>query len=379
MFFLKFERWVIVMKVSVNRELLSEALSNLQRAVTPRSSLPILEGVLLSAEPDKLTLMAYNMEISMKKELPVRCTAVGDVVISAKILFEIIRRVKGDMIDIETDDRLVCHIRCGASSFDIMGMDAADFPEMPNVAEKESITLSSELLKDMVRQTVFAASQIEGTRPVLTGINFEIRENEIRLVAIDGNRMAIRKAKIQHNGELSFIVSGRAIGEAVKIIGDKDEDIMIQIGNRNISFDIDGYVMTSRLLEGKYIEYERSIPDSFSQEIKVRVDDIVDIIERIALVIVSDQTKSPIRCSLERDKITFTCSSAVGRATDFCPIELQGNEFEIGFNSKFLFDALKASECEEVYIRFNGAAAAAVISPVDSDEFLYLVLPMILK
>ena len=367
------------MKISVNREQLAEALSNLQRAVTPRSSLPILEGVLLSAEPGKLTLMAYNMEISMKKELSIQCEKPGDVVISAKILFEIIRKVKGDIIEIDVDERLVCHIRCGVSSFDIMGMDAIDFPEMPNVAEKESITISSELLKDMVRQTVFAASQIEGPRPVLTGINFEIENNEIKLVAIDGNRMAIRKATIQNSGNVSFIVSGRAIGEAVKIIGDKDEDIIIRIGSRNISFDIDGYVMTSRLLDGKYIEYQRSIPASFAQEIKVNVSEIIEIIERISLVIISDQTKSPIRCSLEKDKMIFTCSSAVGRATDFCPIALNGNEFEIGFNSRFLLDALKASESEEVYIRFNGSAAAAVITPVNGDEFMYLVLPMILK
>lgn len=367
------------MKISVNREQLSEALSNLQRAVTPRSSLPILEGVLLSAEYGKLTLMAYNMEISMKKELSINCEKEGDIVISAKILFEIIRKVKGDMIDIEVDDRLVCHIKCGASSFDIMGMDAVDFPEMPNVAEKDSITISSELLKDMVRQTVFAASQIEGPRPVLTGINFEINGDEIKLVAIDGNRLAIRKAKIQNSGNLSFIVSGRAIGEAVKIIGEKDENIIIRIGSRNISFDIDGYVMTSRLLDGKYIEYNRSIPETYAQEIKVRVPEIIEIIERISLVIISDQTKSPIRCSLEENKITFTCSSAVGRATDFCPIELKGPEFEIGFNSRFLLDALKAAESEEVYIRFNGSAAAAVITPVEGDDFMYLVLPMILK
>ncbi len=367
------------MKISVYREQLAEAISNLQRAVTPRSSLPILEGVLLSAEVGKLTLMAYNMEISMKKEIPITCEKEGDIVISAKILFDIIRKVKGEIIEIEVDERLVCHIRCGLSTFDIMGMDSIDFPEMPNVAENDRIVISSELLRDMVRQTVFAASQIEGPRPVLTGINFEINGNEIKLVAIDGNRMAIRKAKIKNEGNLNFIVSGRAIGEAVKIIGEKDEDIIIRIGSRNMSFDIDGYVMTSRLLDGKYIEYNRSIPEKFQQEIKINVPQVIEILERISLVIVNDQTKSPIRCSVEKDKIVFTCSSAVGRATDFYSTFLDGNEFEIGFNSKFLLDALKATESEEVRIRFNGSAAAAVLTPVNGEEFIYLVLPMILK
>ena len=167
------------MKISVERELLVNALSNLQRAVTPRASLPILEGVLLSAEEDKLTLMAYNMEISMKKELPIVCSEQGDIVISARILFEIIRKVRGTTIQLQTDDHLVCHISCGAAVFDIMGMASEDFPEMPNVAEYKTVTLSSEDLKSMVRQTSFAAAQMEGTRPILTGLDFEIENGQL--------------------------------------------------------------------------------------------------------------------------------------------------------------------------------------------------------
>ncbi|MBQ4155150.1 MAG: DNA polymerase III subunit beta [Clostridia bacterium] len=368
------------MKITVNRELLSNAVANLQRAVTPRSSLQILEGILLSAEQGKLTLMAYNMEISMKKEIPITCEREGDIVISAKILFEIIRKVKGDFIELDVDDRTVCHFKSGASTFDIMGMRSEDFPEMPNVAEFETVTLSSEQLKNMVRQTVFAVSQIEGTRPVLTGINFEVRDNKLRLVAIDGNRMAIRSENIVSSGKnMDFVVSGRAISEAVKIIGENEEDIVIRVGSRNISFEIDGYVMTSRLLEGKYIEYQRSIPETFNQEIKVNVDQVIEIIERISLVIVSDQTKSPVRCTFEQGKVTFTCTSDIGRAQDSLEIDLKGNDFTIGFNSRYLIDALKASESEEVYIRFNGSTAAAVITPIEGNEFLYLVLPMILK
>ena len=367
------------MKILVNREHLSEALSNLQRAVTPRSSLPILEGVLLSAETDRLTLMAYNMEISIKKELPVRCEKEGDVVISAKILFDIIRKVNGDIIELTVDERQVCHIKCGGSAFDILGMKSEDFPEMPNVAEKDSITISSELLKDMVRQTIFAISVKEETRPILTGINFEIENNVIKLVAINGNCLAIRKAPIKYEGKISFVVSGRAIGEAVKIIGDKDEDIVINIGARNIAFDIDGYIMTSRLIEGNFIEYQRSIPLSNKQEIKVNVPDFIETLERISLVILNDQTKTPIRFSMERDRILLTCSSSVGRSNDIYETTLEGEEFEIGFSSKYLLDALKATESEEAIIRFNGSSAAAALYPVDGDEFLYLVMPMLLK
>lgn len=367
------------MKISVERELLANALSNLQRAVTPRASLPILEGILLSAEQNKLTLMAYNMEISMKKELPISCSEQGDIVINARILFEIIRKVRGNIIQLETDEHLVCHIECGAAQFDIMGMASEDFPEMPNVAEFKAVTLSSENLKSMVRQTSFAAAQIEGTRPILTGLNFEIENGMLSVVAIDGNRLAIRKKQISFHENIQFVVSSRAISEAVKIIGEEEQEILIKVGSRNISFEIDGYVLTSRLLEGNYIEYDRSIPQSYAQEIKINVPEIIEIIERISLVITNEQIKSPVRCTLEQGKITFSCTSSVGRATDCCAVNLQGSEFEIGFNNRYLLEALKATEEDEVFIRFNGPNAAAVITPVEGDDYLYLVLPIILK
>ena len=297
------------MKISVERELLVNALSNLQRAVTPRASLPILEGVLLSAEEGKLTLMAYNMEISMKKELPIVCSEQGDIVISARILFEIIRKVRGTTIQLQTDDHLVCHISCGAAVFDIMGMASEDFPEMPNVAEYKTVTLSSEDLKSMVRQTSFAAAQMEGTRPILTGLDFEIENGQLKVVAIDGNRLAIRKKAINSSEKISFVVSSRAISEAVKIIGEEEQSIVIKVGSRNISFEIDGYILTSRLLEGAYIDYSRSIPQSFAQEIKINVPQIIEIIERISLVIVNDQIKSPVRCALNEDCLTFSCTA----------------------------------------------------------------------
>ena len=367
------------MKISVERELLVNALSNLQRAVTPRASLPILEGVLLSAEEGKLTLMAYNMEISMKKELPIVCSEQGDIVISARILFEIIRKVRGTTIQLQTDDHLVCHISCGAAVFDIMGMASEDFPEMPNVAEYKTVTLSSEDLKSMVRQTSFAAAQMEGTRPILTGLDFEIENGQLKVVAIDGNRLAIRKKAINSSEKISFVVSSRAISEAVKIIGEEEQSIVIKVGSRNISFEIDGYILTSRLLEGAYIDYSRSIPQSFAQEIKINVPQIIEIIERISLVIVNDQIKSPVRCALNEDCLTFSCTSSVGRATDCCDIELKGSEFEIGFNNRYLLDALKATEEDEVLVRFNGPNAAAVITPLEGVDYLYLVLPIILK
>ncbi len=363
------------MKIKIERAGLLEAVGNLSRAVLSRAAIPVLEGILLSAEEKKLTMMAYNLEIGMTKIMPVVCEKPGDIVLNARLFLEILRKLKGDIIELSVDEKLLCHIDCGAASFEIVGMASEDFPEMPSVAEHKLVTISSECLKSMVRQTAFAVASNENARPVLTGIKFEIEGGNIKLVAIDGSRLAIRKSVIGSGEDMSFIVSGRAIGEAVKTIGEEDETISIRVGRKHISFEVSGYIMISRLIEGDYIDYSRSIPVSESGVVRIDTREMCEVIERISLII-SDQIKTPVRMNFQSDRIIFSSVSSVGRATDTMDVEFSGGPFEIGFNSRFLLDALRACECDEVIMKFNGPAAAAVISPVEGDDFLYLVMPM---
>lgn len=366
------------MLFTVEREKLLEAVTHLSRIVSGKTSLPVLEGILISAEQGKVTLISYNLEMGLKKEIYAKTETAGDIVINAKILGDILRRLDGMSVEISTDDRLMCHIKSNTAVFDIMGMAATDFPEMPSVAETNPVILKGETIKDMVRQTIFAVAASEGSRPVLTGVNITIKNGNLTFVAIDGFRLAIRRKKINLDGEISIIISGKSISEVVKLIADDDEDTEIYIGKNLISFKISGYTFISRLIDGIFVDYEKTIPENYKQRIFTNSKELIDTIDRISLVI-NDTFSTPVRCVVSEDNILFSCSSSVGRATETFPINLEGEEFEIGLNSRYLLEALKATETEKIKIEFNGSQAGVLLKPMEGDEFVYMIMPMRLK
>lgn len=366
------------MKFSVERALLLEAVNHLSRVVSSKTSLPVLEGILLTAEKGKLTLISYNLEMGIKKEIYANTENEGSIVINAKILSEILRKVDGISVEIMADDRLMCHIKSGSATFDIMGMSATDFPEMPTLNDNDGFVLSGEILKNMVRRTIFAVAQNEGTRPVLTGIKVTIENGNLQFVAIDGFRLAIRNEKLNIDKNIQFIVSGRSINEVVKLINDETDDIEIFINGNLICFKTNGYSFISRLLEGNFVEYSKLISETYKQRIFVKTNDLINTIDRISPII-NDAFSTPVRCIVGEENIIFSCSSSVGRATENFPISLEGEEFEIGLNSRYLLEALKAAESDNVKIEFNGETSGVLIKPTDGNDFLYLIMPMRLR
>ncbi len=366
------------MQITVEREKILEAVNHLSRIVNGKTSLPVLEGILLSAEQGKLTLISYNLEMGMKKEIYASTREEGDIVINTKIFADILRKMNGVSVDIVTDDRLMCHISCGSANFDIMGMAATDFPEMPSVTAVNKFSLSGEILSNMVRRTIFSVAQTEGTKPILTGIKVSVENDKITFVAIDGHRLALRQESINIDTQADFVITGRAINEVIKLITDENEDIEISFSSNLISFEINGYIFIARLLEGNFVDYEKTIPKTYKQRIFVKTRDLINTIDRISPVI-SDVFTTPVRCIISEENILLSCSSAVGRATENFPITLEGEEFEIGLNSRYLLDALKATENENIKIEFNGATAGVIIKPVDNEDFLYMIMPMRLR
>lgn len=363
---------------SVERSALLEAVSKLQRVVGSKTSMPVLEGILLSAEQGKVTLIAYNLEMGMKKEIYAKCEEAGDIVINARLLADILRRMNGIQVDITADSRLNCNIKCGGATFDIMGMAAADFPEMPSLSDGGNILIEGKILSEMVKGTLFAAAQQEGAKPVLTGINVTINDGIMQFVAIDGYRLAIRKHNVGINGSFSFIVSGRAMGEAVKLIDESTEKVEIKVGERLISFNINGYDFISRLLEGEFVNYQKTIPTEHKQRVVVSTRDLIETIERVSLLI-NESFSTPVRCYFNELNVVFTCATAMGRATETFETQLEGENFEIGLNSRYLLEALKAVEDEQVQILFNGGNAGVIISQLNGDDFKYMIMPMRLR
>ena len=363
---------------SVERQKLLEAVTRLQRIVGAKTSMPVLEGVLISAEQGKITLIAYDLEMGMKKEIYAKCDETGDIVINAKLLSDILRRMNGIQVEISADSRLNCHIKCGEATFDIMGMAAEDFPEMPTVGSGKTVTVDGKVLSDMVKGTFFATAQNEGAKPVLTGINVTIEDGIMQFVAIDGYRLAIRKQKVYISDDFSFIILGKAILEAVKLIDEETENVEISVGERLISFNVNGYEFISRLFEGEFVNYKKTIPEGNIQRVVVNTRELIDTVERVSLLI-SESFSTPVRCYFNELNVVFTCATSMGRATETFNTKLEGPNFEIGLNSRYLLEALKAAETEQVQILFNGPNNGVLIEPLEGNEFKYMIMPMRLK
>ena len=368
------------MKIRVERSVFLDAVLKMQKTVGAKSSMPVLEGILLSAEKGLLTLSSYNLEMGMKKEMYASCEEEGDIVINARLLADILRKLRGIDVEIESDERLVCHIRSGEAVFDIMGMEANDFPEMPSLTDGENLKIEGEDFCELVKGTIFAVSQIEGTRPILTGVNISVKDGVLQFVAIDGYRLAIRRKKINIENDIEFIVSGKALTEVVKLIDENTEEIEIKVGKRLILFKISGYIFISRLLEGEFVNFEKIIPSECKQSTTVNCGEMIDSVERVSLLI-NDSFSTPIRCAFGKEELIISCATSLGRAKEKMNISLDGEEFEMGLNSRYLLEALKACENENITFKFNGANAGVTINAADdkSQDMLYLIMPMRLK
>lgn len=368
------------MKFTVERSAFLEAISRLQKVVGNKTSLPVLEGILLSAEPGSLKLSSYNLEMGMQKEIYANCAESGEIVISANLLANIIRKLNGPQVEIESDDRLMCHIRCNEAVFDIMGMAAGDFPEMPSVEDGAKLKIQSELFSNMVKGTIFAVAQIEGTRPILTGINISVKNNILQFVTIDGFRLAIRREKVENCEDIEFVAAGKAVSEFSKLIDENSEEIEITVGKRLISFSVNGYVFISRLLEGEFVNYEKIIPTEFRQKATLNLNELVSTLECVSIII-NDTLSTPVRCAFEKNKLTLNCTTALGKSSEKINVELEGDPFEIGMNSRYFLDALKVCSSNEITLTFSGENSGVLIRSADENnkDFLYLVMPMRLK
>lgn len=233
-------------------------------------------------------------------------------------------------------------------------------------------------MADMIKTTIFAAATNEGAKPILTGINFCVEDSFLRLVGIDGYRLAVRTEKVKETKNIEFTVSNKAVSEVLKLIGEDSETVEIKVSNRLISFDIDGYDFISRLIEGEFVNYKKTLPEEHKQRVVVNTRDLINTVERVSLLI-SESFSTPIRCYFNELNVVFTCATTMGRATETFNSKLEGESFEIGLNSRYLLDALRAIEDEQIQILFNGPNAGILLMPLEGENFKYMIMPMRLK
>lgn len=372
------------MKFTCDRNVLTEAINISQKAVASRSTLPVLEGLLIKAADGKVIITGNDLEIGIECILEAEIEYEGSIVVNSRLFGDIIRKMSGDVVSIDVNSNNVTNIKCGNSKFNISGIEASEFPEINRFDVEYDITLTQKQLKELVRHTIFAVGTNE-SKVILTGCLLEASGNNVNMVAVDGFRLAYKKITCENNtvsgimGDVSLVIPSKSLNELIKIIDDSDDEIKIFCSEKNVRFEFNNVIFTSRLLEGDYIDYKKIIPVDYRTTIKTTSKEFIEAVERASLVITSEVTKSPVIINIVDGEVKINCETQIGKVEEFIPVEMTGDSIEIGFNNRYLLDALKATNTEEIKFSFIGSTNPCLISPVEGEDFKYIVLPVRLK
>ena len=351
---------------------------NVSRVIPSKSSIPSLEGVQIKAANGELILTGYDMESGITTVIEADVKNEGAIVLSARLFSEMIRKMPGNEISVSVGDRNLTEVKSGTAEFTILGTPADEYPELPEIENEAAVSLPQSVLKSMIDQTIFAVATSDA-KPVHTGSNFDMSENKLTVVSVDGYRLALRNCILKNGSDESFVVPGKVLSEISKLLTDDEEqEASIMLSGRHIVFKIGKYSVISRLLEGDFLDYKTSIPNDCKTEIKITTRAFIDCVERASLLI-SDRLRSPLRLFFDNNRIMLSCSTSIGKVQDEIPCEISGPSIEMGFNNKYLLDALKAAGTDEVRIQINNPLSPIKVLPPQGDDYLFLVLPVRLK
>ena len=368
-----------MVRFSCEKTLLQQAVNAVSRAVAAKSSIPALEGILLETEHG-LRLSGYNMQTGIRTEVEADIRENGRIVLNAKLFGDMIRRMPDDTVVFDADEKFNVKLTCGDTDFEMIGLSANDYPEMPEVDDEYSVAIQQGTLKAMINQTSFAVSTNE-TRPIHTGSLFEINEQGLTMVSVDGFRLALRREPLERidGGAFRFVAPGSALNEVEKICEDSDNLMTIIQGKRHLMFETGSTQLICRRLEGEFLDYRNAIPRNNPISILVDTKAMLNSLDRVSVVI-SEKLKSPVHCIFDDGRVYLSAKTGNGEAKDVCPVAGDGQDLEIGFNNRYLMEALRYAPADTVKIELNTGVTPAVIVPTEGEEnFLYMVLPVRLK
>ena len=364
------------MRFTCEKSMLVTGLNITGRTVAQKSALSAIEGILCRAA-DGLSLTGFNMETAITYQIEAEVSDVGECVLPAKLFGDIIRRLPEGPVTVVVDENYKVSIRAGYASFTISAESAEDYPELPDVGSGRSIRIPQDALKDLISGTIFSVSENQG-RPIHTGVKFEVEDDTISAIAVDGFRLARRTYHTDDatGRSLSFVVPAQGLKEVEKILQDTDEDTAFTLGTKHILFQIGAATLICRLLEGEFLDWRRVVPTNCPIKLVANVADLASAIERVGLI-VSEKYKSPVRCVFSDQVVLLKTNTTIGAAEDRCSLAGDGKELEIGFNVRYLCDALRAVPSEEVVLELTNGLSPIVMTPVDDkNDFSYMVLPV---
>ena len=351
-----------------------EGISIVQKAITGKSTVSILEGIYINADQSGLTLIGSDMDISIETKVDADVLEEGSIVIDAKIFGEIIRKLPNSTIKIETMENQVIEITCEKSVFDVIYMNTSDFPDFPKINDELKISVNQNILKNMIRGTSFAIAQDE-TRPILQGILFEVKNKNLNLVALDGYRLAVRSEFLDNDIDIEVVIPGKILNEVSKILEDTDEIVDITFTDNHILFNLEKTKIISRLLEGKFINYNSLLPQEHKLLVNVNRQELQNAIERASLM-AKDGNTNLIKLDIQQDNLIITSNSQLGKVREEISMKLQGEQIQIAFNSRYLLDVLKNMEDDEVVMKMTSGISPCVLEEKNNENAKYLVLPV---
>ncbi|MGN0613595.1 MAG: DNA polymerase III subunit beta [Porcipelethomonas sp.] len=362
-------------KFNCKKEDITAAIGNVSKAVSQKSTISALEGIKLRLDSSQLELTGYDLEIGITTSIGCTSSDSGEIILNSRLFSEITRRMPSEIISYEVDENLNLKISGGNAEYQISAIGAEEYPALPEIEMENPVSVNQAVLRSMINQTVYAVS-VNDAKPIMTGELFDIENNSFNIVAIDGFRLAIRNENTEYQEKKHFVVPSKALKEAAALLSEEDDKkCLIYVNAKHVLFDINGYRIFTRLLEGEFHNYKNSVPVDFKTEVLIKTSDIIHCLERCALLL-NDKNKAPVKCKFENNNIFLECKTAIGRLDDSIEAEISGESVTIGFNNKFLLEALRACDTDKVRIQMNGPSRAVKIIPLEGSHFTFIVMPV---
>jgi len=365
------------MKIVCSKENLIDAINIVQKAVSSKSTNPLLECILLSVE-DSFIMTGYDQELGIEKNVPAAIFDKGSIAINSKMFGDIVRKLPDQDICLETKENLFLFLDCGPTHIELKGMDPLPFPTLQSVVGENIISVRQGVIREMIRQTIFAVG-VDDFRPILTGTLIQNENGILSFVSIDGMRIALRNWETKTEGsDFKVIVPGKTLNEISKILLPIEDEVKIIASKNQIMFEMAGCKIVSRLIEGDFFNYKSSIPTTFTSTIIVDKKFLLASIE-LASTITMNEKRYHVKFSISKEKLVVSSKTDIGEIREEINVTADGNDIEVGFNPRYFADALKVIEDEKILIQFTSTVGPCIIRPIETDEFMYLILPLRIK
>ena len=370
------------MKIVCYKDTLLKALNSVIKGVASKTTNPILEGILIQTNDNQIKLTTYDMELGIEYVIDSEIKEQGSTVVNAIMFSEIIRKLPDSEIYITLNENNLLEIECEGALYKLTTMNPDEFPELPKIEVENSIDLEQNMLKNMIRKTIFAVST-EENRQIFTGCLFEVENNKLNVVAVDGFRLALRSIYLPVKvSNFKAVIPGKTLNEITKILSDSFDNVKIGIAKNQALFEMENCKIVSRTLDGEFLNYKSVIPNTWETRIRVNKNSLQDSFERISLISASSiekEKKYPVKVSVDIGKIIISCTNQTGEAKEEIFISTEGKNIEAGFNPKYFLDTLKAIDDEEVFVEFGTSISPCLVKPIENSEYIYMILPIRLK